>query len=1240
MGTAAAGWLVGKVLNMLSDDLVAAYMDSKELGLNSEKIKGDLMRTHGLLQAAQARGMGDNDGLRELVQALNAKPHEAEDTLDELHYFIIQDQLDGTQYAVPDLGDGLSGLLQHGCHAVRHTIGNCLAYFSCSCVHGGAGAAAAENPSSSTIPGNGNDAPLERLTFDRVAMSNKIKSVIQEMHSLCAPIAELLQIDPDHINTPNVTIKRPITSSVIAQVTLYGRTTIFEKTRKDIIGGTYQNKTLSVLPIVGPGGIGKTTFTQHLYKDNSIQEHFDVRVWVSVPTHFDVLKISQQILSCIEGSNTANQTTSLDHLQKSIAQRLQSKRFLIVFDDMWKCNIHDWDNLLAPFKEEVLSKGNMVLVTTRIPTIANIVKTTHAVALKGLEPAEFFRLFEDLIYFGTEPEDYRDDLTHIARKISEKLKGSPLAAKTVGRLLKRDISLEHWVGVLEHNEWQKEQNEHDIMPSLRISYHNLPLHLKRCFSYFALFPGDYKFKNLEITYFWISIGVINKEEKYVEEFVDNGFLVKETDGSEDHYYVLHDLLHQLSQSISSQECLNIYSSESFRSDVIPRSIRYISITMGNSCDANFRREMFDLKSKIDIVNLRALMIFGKYGRVIHETLEDAFKEVGRLRVLFIEFKTLETWPHNFSKLIHLRCLKISTSLFISQVSLPITLCRFYHLKLLDLIGWHGSVRLPKDFSRLISLRQLFAENELHSNVTMVGKMKYLKELKQFYVKKESVGYELSELGKLTDLGGELNIYNLEKVATKEEAIEAKIVLKKDLKKLHLVWGTNQHNLESDVLDGLEPHCNLGALGIIDHGGSTGPRWLCHDIRMVMLTSLHLEGISWVTLPLFGLLLHLTSLTLSRISRLSQIRPGLCGVTDKSFMQLKQIILHSLPEFIEWVGVPNAHSFSKLEYIHCSSCPNLCVLPFLQEGPNVSYNHLAKLEILSCPKLFLPSMPHTSTITDVVVANASSVSTGISWHSGHGLYLTRYGGVLAWHDIIDRLQSVKFVRGSEIQWEQLSKVKCLWNLEIIDDPRFLSIAPLSNLTSLTRLGLLNCENITMDGFNPLITLVNLKELEVYNKDHPRSVAADLLSDLVMASRAKNVFPATGSFFQLEKLEVDSSSAALVAPICTLLAATLQELSFWYDKRVESLTDGEENALQLLTSLQHLSFVECQGLPSLPQRLHDLSSLKKLEVIRCAKIRSLPKEGIPNSLKELVIVDCGPELREQVYTVKQKYPDLQV
>ncbi|KAI4977416.1 hypothetical protein ZWY2020_057328 [Hordeum vulgare] len=123
MEKAAASWLVNKVLKMMCDGLVGAFVASKELGLNSEKIKHDLEFASALLQAAQTRGVGDNDGMGKLVQALSTKAHEAEDVLDELHYFIIQDQLDNTQHAVPDLGKGLRGHARHSHQALRHIVG-------------------------------------------------------------------------------------------------------------------------------------------------------------------------------------------------------------------------------------------------------------------------------------------------------------------------------------------------------------------------------------------------------------------------------------------------------------------------------------------------------------------------------------------------------------------------------------------------------------------------------------------------------------------------------------------------------------------------------------------------------------------------------------------------------------------------------------------------------------------------------------------------------------------------------------------------------------------------------------------------------------------------------------------------------------------------------------------------------------------------------------------------------------
>jgi hypothetical protein len=126
-------------------------------------------------------------------------------------------------------------------------------------------------------------------------MSNKIKLVMESIHNLCDPISDLLNKVPN--NSTSLTIKRPHTGATLKQDKLYGRRVIFEQTVTALTNG--HTETLSVLPFVGPGGIGKTTFTQHLYNDERIEAQFTVRVWVCVLTEFDVSKLTREILSCI-----------------------------------------------------------------------------------------------------------------------------------------------------------------------------------------------------------------------------------------------------------------------------------------------------------------------------------------------------------------------------------------------------------------------------------------------------------------------------------------------------------------------------------------------------------------------------------------------------------------------------------------------------------------------------------------------------------------------------------------------------------------------------------------------------------------------------------------------------------------------------------------------------------------------------------------------------------------------------
>ncbi|KAF0915637.1 hypothetical protein E2562_037550 [Oryza meyeriana var. granulata] len=130
---------------------------------------------------------------------------------------------------------------------------------------------------------------------------------------------------------------------------------------------------VSVLPIVGIGGVGKTTLAQYIYNDPRVEAHFDVRIWICVSDLFEKKNITKMIIKSI--SKEYKPLDSLDELQVELTKQLKGRKFLLVLDDIWPIANIEWETFYAPLRHG--PEGSMILVTTRFPNVADLVTTRN-----------------------------------------------------------------------------------------------------------------------------------------------------------------------------------------------------------------------------------------------------------------------------------------------------------------------------------------------------------------------------------------------------------------------------------------------------------------------------------------------------------------------------------------------------------------------------------------------------------------------------------------------------------------------------------------------------------------------------------------------------------------------------------------------------------------------------------------------------------------------------------------------
>ncbi|KAK4285489.1 hypothetical protein QN277_002180 [Acacia crassicarpa] len=470
---------------------------------------------------------------------------------------------------------------------------------------------------------------------------------------------------------------------------------------------------VSVVPIVGIGGSGKTTLAQLVYNDVAIKNHFELMMWVCVSDETQALSNKMLAQKIIGGQQTSAQ---LDPPVAELSRKVEGKRFLLVLDDVWNINDRgEWLQLQNVFRGG--RKGSMIIVTTRSMEVEKTMGTYPPFQLEGLHEDKSWELFCSMAFRdGIEPDD--QEFVGIGKDIVRKCGGVALAIITIGSVLfRKGLKVREWSYMRDQelvNIGSDDNRNKKILSILKLSYDYLPSHLKNCFALCSLFPKDYEIERKLLIQMWIAEGFIQSLDtnRVLEDVGDEYFMqllsrclfqnVKRDSLGEIKSCKMHDLIHDLALSITKNESY-IVTSEKIEEN-IGDAIRNLSSHFNGAWEFQFGnvktkrvRTILSQKGQCYFIHSRSPL------RFFNPIFRSTTSLPKHLRVLVLTNERLEI-PKSIGSLKHLRYLDLSGNLKLKK--LPQGITKVHNLLSLRLYGCKNLIQLPKDMKKLIRLRHL------------------------------------------------------------------------------------------------------------------------------------------------------------------------------------------------------------------------------------------------------------------------------------------------------------------------------------------------------------------------------------------------------------------------------------------------------------------------------------------------------------------------------------------------------
>uniref|UniRef100_A0A0E0LXJ5 Uncharacterized protein n=1 Tax=Oryza punctata TaxID=4537 RepID=A0A0E0LXJ5_ORYPU len=1077
---------------------------------------------------------------------------------------------------------------------------------------------------------------------------NKINELVEEMNRFGLSVERIESQSPQGLKPP---YHQMHSAALDDSSDIVGRDDDKEVVVKLLLDQRDEQK-LQVLPVVGMGGLGKTTLAKMVYNDTSVRDHFQLKMWHCVSEKFEAVPLLKSIIE-LATNKRCQVPDTIELLRRQLEEAIGSKRFLLVLDDVWNEDENKWQDELRPLLCSAGGgHGSVVVVTTRSQQVASIMGTMRSHELACLNDDDSWELFSKKAF--SEEVQEEAELVTIGRLIVKKCRGLPLALKAMGGLMSSKQQVKEWKTIAD-----SARDKDEILSILQLSYRHLPSDMKRCFAFCSVFPRNHEMDKEVLIQLWMANGFIQEDgtmdleqkgEYIFQNLVWRSFLQDvKAKKTVDHLAELqpltiqqkkimeealpyesigckmHDLMHDLAKDVA-YECVT--SEHLLQHEASVRNVRHMNIS-----------STFGMHEIIEMLQVTSSLRTWIVSSPLCRDLKNL--RLASLRALVIEKGVFHYHPvmssHviNYSK--HLRYIDLSMS---QIVVLPSSICVMYNLQTLRLNGCSCLKYLPESMGKMRKLQHLYLLG-CDSLVRMppnFGLLNNLRTLTTFVLDTE-VGCGIDELKNLRHLANRLELYNLRKINCRNNGKEANLHQKENLSELLLYWGrdksytpeNNAYN-EEEVLESLTPHSKLKVLELHGYSGLKIPQWMRDPQMLQRLTTLRISNCSGCKdLSTLWLSVSLEHLDLSYMSNLTTLCKNVgveaegYTIPQQVFPKLKCLKLEWLSSLEKWAEntageTNNLVTIPELEMLQIFRCGKLAGVPHCPV--------LKELDRFGSYTIAMNSLTHLTSLSKLnYVANSRCVSMPLgSWPSLVGLVVRSSTHIPTTLQVetnqgqLENLRSLSlfncFTVASGSSEMRLGLWKCFAFVEVLHIHLCLNLVcwPTEELTSLIHLRHLyieHCHKLEGKGSSSEEKIMSLSHLE---KLHIQQCYNLLEIPMLPAS--------------LEDLRLESCERLVALPSNLGNLAMLRHLYLMYCYVLKEFPDGMDG----LISLEILEIQGCAGIEEFPQGLlQRLPTIKELSIQGCPGLEKRCREGgeyfdLVSSVQRICIPEATTEMKE--------------